>query len=476
MGITSIIFIFCFLPVSLAVYHIVSDEKKEYVLLALSLFFYACGSLETFVLFVASICINILLGEGIVRTKRNKTLRLLLLLCGIVIDAGLLAYYKYTNFALINIGRLLGRKAATKSLIVPLGISFFTFKEISYLADVYTGKAAAANPVRGALYISFFAQVQSGPISRYNDMRLAEPQGEGPRSSRFNLFSDGVTRFVVGFNKKILLADVLYKITSETFSAASANMSVSYAWLGAICFSLQLYYDLSGSSDMAIGITQMFGYTCGPNFNYPYITQSVSEFWRRWHISLGSWFRDYIYIPLGGSRVRTKRRLAFNLLVVWALTGIWHGASWNFVFWGLSYFAVIAFEKFTGYPQKIRSKPGRALYRIFVLLFINFEWVVFNSPGLRAGLRYIKSMLLSPGNPLADARTLFLLKDNIAFIVCAVIFCVPVIPYIEKKLAGGRYGKYIWEALFTGANIFLFIWAVSFVISGQNNPFAYANF
>ena len=477
MTIASIVFIFFFLPISLGIYYLVSDDKKEFVLLAISLLFYACGSLGTFIIFTISVCINVLIGRGILRTKRHKPLSLLLLIGGIVFDVGLLAYYKYSNFALINFGKLLGQDIITRNLIIPLGISFFTFKEISYLVDIYTGKAVAAeNPVRDALYISFFAQVQSGPISRYNQMQLAAPQEGSLSRFRSDLFADGVMKFMIGFNKKILLADILYNITKETFSLTAGSMSVGYAWLGAICFSLQLYYDFSGYSDMAIGITQMFGYTCDRNFDYPYITQSVSEFWRRWHISLGSWFRDYIYIPMGGSRVKTKWRLALNLLVVWALTGIWHGASWNFVFWGLTYFVMIAFEKFTGYPQKIRSKFGKVIYRIFVLLFINFEWVIFNSSGLNAGLRYIKNMFFCPSNPLADTRMLFMLKDNFAFILCAVIFCIPVIPYIEKKLANSRYGKRVWQAAFAGVTIFLFIWAVSFALAGHNNPFAYANF
>lgn len=477
MAITSIVFLFSFLPIFLGIYYLVDDGKKEYLLLVLSLFFYACWSLHTFVLFVVSIIINVFLGRTIIRTKRYKALAAFILLSGIVFDIGLLGYYKYTNFILINYGRLLGQEAITKDYIIPLGISFFTFKEISYLTDVYTGKAVVTdNPVRDALYISFFAQIQSGPISRYNQMQPAMPEDGNLQRFRFNLFSDGVFQFVLGFNKKILLADVLYNITNETFSAEASRMSASYAWLGAVCFSLQLYYDFSGYSDMAIGITKMFGYTCDPNFNYPYITKSVSEFWRRWHISLGNWFKDYIYIPLGGSHVKTRGRLALNLLAVWALTGIWHGAGWSFVFWGLGYFVMITFEKFTGYPQKFKSKFSKTLYRIFVLLFINFEWVIFNASSLRAGLRYIKSMLLSPYNPVADFQTLILLKHNLVFIVFAVIFCFPVIPYIERKLNNSRYWKCIWEAFFVGINGILFIWSISFVLAGYNNPFIYANF
>lgn len=289
-------------------------------------------------------------------------------------------------------------------------------------------------------------------------------------------FLRGVNRFIIGFSKKVLLANVLANITQETFAASGSSMSVSYAWLGSVCYTLQLFFDFSGYSDMAIGISQMFGYNCPENFCYPYITTSVSGFWRRWHITLGAWFRDYIYIPLGGSRVKSKGRLLFNLLVVWILTGLWYGASWNFVIWGLAYFIVIAFEKISGWPSKLKYNISKWIYRICVLLFINFQWVIFRADGFRAGLKYIYHMFFSPPNSLADARALFLLKDNFVFIVAAVIFCFPVIPCLEKTF---RNGKILHAVFHVGTAIvcaFLFIWAISFVVSGQNNPFLYANF
>ena len=476
MDMTNIIFLFLFLPVSLVLYYLVRNEVKEYVLMIISLIFYACGSLEYLVLFIISMSFNIVLGRKIHSTNDPKLIRKMLLICGIVLDAGVLVYYKYSGFA-ISALRGISKDFEIYNILAPLGISFFTFKEISYLADIYMGKAILDdNPVHDVLYFSFFAQIQSGPITRYNDMRPVKVTKEDDQNRQFDLFADGVYRFIIGFNKKILLANNLSNITRETFSASMADMSIGYAWLGAICFSLQLYYDFSGYSDMAIGITQMFGYRCPENFVYPYFTESVSKFWRRWHISLSAWFRDYIYFPLGGSRVDSKWRLILNLFVVWLLTGIWHGANWNFIIWGLGYFVLISFEKFTGIPDKFKLGISKAIYRILTLMFINFEWVIFNSDSLRDGLRYIKKMIICPSNPLADARTLFLIKDYFVFIICAVIFSFPVIPYIEKKMSVSRCKQYVWEMVYMGVNIFLFVWAISFVISGRNNPFVYANF
>lgn len=227
---------------------------------------------------------------------------------------------------------------------------------------------------------------------------------------------------------------------------------------------------------MAIGISKMFGLNCPENFNFPYITSSVSEFWRRWHITLGAWFRDYVYIPLGGSRVKHRIYLYINLFVVWFLTGIWHGASWNFIFWGLAYFVVIAFEKTTGWPQKLKSVVSRVLYRVVTLVFINAQWVIFRTNGLRDGLSYLKNMFCYTPNAVADARAVFLMKDNLVFIVVAVVLCVPIIPAIEKYMEKGKTSLFLWNVVLIIVNVGLFLWAVSFVVAGQNNPFAYANF
>ncbi len=475
MAYTDILFLFLFLPISLLLYYICKERLRKYVLLALSIVFYACGSFVHLALVLVSVGINILLGRAMDGQRERAALKKGILGIGVLYNVSILLYYKYTDFLLLTVGRVTGADVALKNLILPMGLSFLTFRAISYLADIYHGSIAPrGNMADGALYLLFFPQIQSGPLARYSDMQA---DGEAPRAGFLKTegYSEGCYRFITGFNKKILLANTLSNITSETF-AVGARMSTAYAWLGAVCYSLQLYFDFSGYSDMAIGVGMMLGYRCPENFRYPYMTESVSRFWRRWHITLGAWFRDYVYIPLGGSRAKKRSRCYLNLLAVWALTGLWHGASWNFLFWGLGYFLAIWFERVTGWPEKFRSKAGKCLYRAGVLLFINFQWVIFRAEGLREGLRYIRNMLLFAADPLADARAMFLLGDYLAFILAAVIFCFPVVPWLEKCLARRKATAAAWEMAVVLVNGFLLVWAVSFVVAGRNDPFVYANF
>lgn len=453
MSVTSMIFLFCFLPVALFLYYIAPDKAKEYVLLALSLVFYALGSLEFVLLFVIATVITVILGRIIDRVSK-KPVRIILLVAGILVNVSLLGYYKYFD-----------------TVLLPLGISFFTFKAISYLVDVFTKKAELSkNPLHDALYLSFFAQIQSGPLSRYNEMKPDYTK------ERFGLFADGAMRFIIGFGKKVLIANILSNVTNEIFTSPKESFSTAYIWLGSICFSLQLFLDFAGYSDMAIGISEMFGYRCRENFDYPYMTESVSGFWRRWHISLSEWFRDYVYIPLGGSRNRNKYRVYINLLAVWLLTGIWHGTSLNFIAWGLGYFVLISFEKMTGFPKKLPNRFLKAVYRILTLLFINFEWVLFKAQNLKSGLIIIREMILFHRNEIADARTLFLIKDNAFFIAAALVLCFPLVPFAEKKLENKKALRVAFEIVTGLIALFGFAWAVSFVVAGQNNPFLYANF
>ena len=466
MQMTGTLFLFAFLPATLAVYYLTPGKAKEFVLLFVSLLFYALGSPEYIVLFAVATAATVAVGRGI-RRVGGKGFRKALLVSGILMNAGILVYYKYGGIAGSLWGNGFSAEAALKNPVLPLGISFFTFKAISYLTDVYRGIAEpCGSPVHDALYLSFFPQVQSGPLSRYSEM--------GTRDLK--LFSDGVFRFLAGFCKKVLLADVLSKVTAEIFAAPPESSSMLYAWLGAVCFSLQLLFDFAGYSDMAIGVSEMFGYRCRENFDYPYMTESVSKFWRRWHISLGAWFRDYVYIPLGGSRTKSRGRVYFNLLAVWLLTGIWHGASWNFVVWGLGYFGVIAFERLTNLPGRIKSGWGKAVYRVFTLLFICCQWVLFNAKDLHHGLGYLKTMLAGAPNALADARALFLVKDYGFFILAAVLLCFPVVPWLDQKLKSRKTAHTAFEAVLALILLAGFAWAVSLVVAGLNNPFAYANF
>lgn len=474
MTITSMTFLFCFLPITLAVYYIVNDEIKEYVLLAVSLILYSIGSLQYFTLFIIVIFITVALGRGINGSERPG-LRKFLLVTGIMVNVSVLGYYKYIDFAILNFNRVSGKNTEFKNLLLPLGISFFTFKAISYLTDVYNREVKIDTNLNGvihdALYLSFFAQVQSGPLTRYKDSFCANT-----KEKRIPLFSDGVFRFLVGFNKKVLLADVLGNITTEIFSNGFENFSTAYAWLGSICYSLQLFYDFAGYSDMAIGISEMFGYHCMENFNYPYMTESVTKFWRRWHISLSQWFRDYIYIPMGGSRTKKKYRIYFNLFVVWLLTGIWHGASWHFVAWGLGYFVLIAFERAAGFPDRLKTKAGKIVYRIVSLIIINCQWVMFRATGIAAGVRFLKTMFIPTDDSLANLRTIFLIKDYFVFILFGFILCFPIVHWMNEKMKKAGRTKDLYEIITGIIVIVLFIWAISFVVSGQNNPFAYANF
>ncbi len=473
MSITDVTFLFIFLPIALVTY-LVKTEWQKYILLLLSLFFYACGSPRYFVLFLVAVAVNVLLGYGV--DIRSRGLAKVFLILGIAFDVSLLFYYKYYDFTVENVNRMFATNFQVKNLLLPLGISFFVFKAISFLVDVYRKQVdLKKNPVYPALYLSFFAQISSGPICRYGDFYATYEQ-ELSVKEKFAQITDGGYLLARGFAKKMVLANVLSHIVTEVFATDITYTSKALLWLGAISFSLYLYYDFSGYSDMAIGIGQMFGIQCPENFNYPYITASVSEFWRRWHISLGTWFKEYIYFPLGGSRVNSKARLYFNLLVVWFLTGIWHGANWNFIVWGLLYFVLIAFEKTTGWPKNFKSNFTKTVYRILTLLFINFQWVLFNSADLYSGLRYIKHMLISPANALADRRALILLSEYGVFVIAGIILAVPVIPWIKERASKNKMASRIVDVVCAVALCGMFLWALSFVVAGQNNPFMYANF
>lgn len=471
MSITGLVFLFVFLPVSLALYYMVNDHVKDYVLLAFSLLFYALGSVKYLTLFIVATTFTVLIGR-MVNSVENKLSKKLLLILGVVVNAGLLVYFKFADF--IPIGKDGLSLDARNSILLPLGISFFTFKAISYLADVYKEEIELTeNPVHDALYLSFFAHIQAGPIVRYKDFALKEDHG---RIFSVDSFSNGVFRFLVGFSKKVLIANTLSKIVDEVYSTQGVDFSTSLVWLGSICFSLELLFDFSGYSDMAIGISEMFGYSCSENFNYPYMTPSVSKFWRRWHISLSSWFKDYIYIPLGGSRNKNRLRVYFNLFIVWLLTGIWHGNTLNFIVWGLLYFVAISFERLTGWPDKFKSKITKGIYRVLTLVFINIEWIFFKAPSLSIALFLIKRLLICPKNSLADKRALFLLKDNLLFIVLAIVLCFPLVPYLDKKLEYKKALHIVFEIIVGLLVVAGFIFSLSFIVAGQNNPFAYINF
>ena len=389
----------------------------------------------------------------------------------VVINLSLLFVYKYLDFFITNVN-LLGFNLPLQHIVLPLGISFFTFQAMSYSLDVYMGTAKVQkNPLDVVLYVSFFPQLVAGPIVRYQTIA----DQIQTRQETFDDVSEGIRRFIIGFAKKIILSNNMSLVADAVFS--NPESSVVYAWMGAIAYSFQIFFDFSGYSDMAIGLGKMFGFHFLENFNYPYISASVSEFWRRWHMSLGQWFRDYVYFPLGGSRVSTKRRLVLNLLVVWTLTGVWHGASWNFIFWGLMYFVLLTIEKLTGIPNRFTSPWAKGAYRVFTLLCVLLGWVFFRAVDMTAGVEFIKSMFGFSGNRFICPQVVRIWQQYRFFYLGAILCSTPIFKMAKSKIGewSSTAGKIV-EFLSVPMYLFLLFWSVSYIMLGSHNPFIYFNF
>jgi alginate O-acetyltransferase complex protein AlgI len=471
---SSTIFLFLFLPVTLTGYYLLHRPYRNVFLLLMSLLFYAWGEQKFVVILVLLIVFNYLtaLLIGAFREKSPAAAKgfLVLAVAGNLLP---LFVYKYLDFALTNLNHL-GLALPLTGLLLPLGISFFTFQAISYQADVYRGRVTAQKkPWNVGLYMALFPQLVAGPIVRYQTV-AEELVG---RRETFADFSEGVRRFLLGLCKKVLLANNMALIADNAFALTDGERSVVYAWIGALAYSFQILFDFSGYSDMAIGLGRMFGFHFLENFNYPYISKSVSEFWRRWHISLGQWFRDYIYFPLGGSRVDRPGRLLFNLFVVWLLTGVWHGASWNFIIWGLLYFLLIAFEKRTGYPKKLSSPAKRGGYQILTLLAVLLGWVLFRAEGGGAAAGYLASLFGLTGNPLVCYNVLAALREYGFFLLAAVLCATPLFLRLRERVDRlAQPGRSVANLLSVALYLFGFLWAVSFLVMGAHNPFIYFNF
>ena len=386
----------------------------------------------------------------------------------IIINLSILFIFKYLMFTLTNINNIFGSNLSVPNITLPIGISFFTFQAISYVIDVYRKNGEVQkNPLNVALYIAFFPQLIAGPIVRYETIAKQIKS----RQETFDDFASGVCRFMVGLGKKVLLSNTLAIVADNAFNMNSINeLSVSMAWLGAIAYTFQIYYDFSGYSDMAIGLGKMFGFSFLENFNYPYISKSISEFWRRWHISLGSWFRDYVYFPLGGSRVDTKKRLLFNLFVVWFLTGIWHGANWTFIIWGIMYFVLISIEKLIGFEKKFNKLSF--IKHIYTMFFVILGWVIFRSSNITEAFSYMGKMFGVRASGIFDAYFYLNIVENLIFIIVATIFSAPIYKIINKKV---KENKFIAPIYVIGMLI-LFIVAISYILKGAYNPFIYFNF
>ncbi|MCI8307167.1 MAG: MBOAT family protein [Lachnospiraceae bacterium] len=477
MVFSSVIFLFYFLPAAVFFYYITPARFKNITLLLLSLFFYWWGQPYYLVLLISSIFCNWLFGVLIGKSTSGKT-ETVLLSAGICMNIILLGVFKYTDFLITAVNQIADREIPLFHIILPVGISFFTFQGMSYIIDIYKGTCKACkNPLDTALYIALFPQLIAGPIVKYNEIY---PQLHS-RSHSFILFSDGIKRFVIGLSKKVLISNVLAITADDIFDSFWGGIDTPTAWIGIICYTMQIYFDFSGYSDMAIGLGKMFGFSFSENFNYPYISKSITEFWRRWHISLSTWFRDYVYIPLGGSRRGIR---AVNLFIVFLVTGIWHGASYNFIVWGVWYGVLLIIEKPLLGTSLYRRIPSFIKWTVTMLLVI-IGWVIFRSPDLPSAAEYMKTMFAinSPSPTDVHFSYMYYIDRRLIFTVfAAFLFSMP----IWKNL----YGKFMKTADTDTGNakqtiagileipviIILFIICIIFIINNVYNPFIYFQF
>lgn len=470
MVFSSSVFLFGFLPLLFGFYFLAKDKYRNYVLLLFSLVFYGWGGPSYLVLMIGLVMADYLFALAVDYFKPRYLKRLFLILA-IISNIGILGYYKYTNFIVDNINNLFGSSFVVEKIVLPIGISFFTFQAMSYVIDVYRGDSAAQkNPFYVLLYVSLFPQLVAGPIVRYktveNEIIKRETTVEG--------FAAGLERFIIGFAKKVIVSNQTGALADAIFGMSSIDGPV--AWLGAIAYTLQIYFDFSAYSDMAIGLGRIFGFHFEENFNFPYISRSITEFWRRWHISLSTWFRDYIYIPLGGNRKGLARQL-FNMFVVWTLTGIWHGAEWNFILWGVYYFILLAIEKL--FLLKWLDRLPKFLGHIYTLIAVIFGWVLFRcDDGLAHCIKYVKTMLrfhITEGG--LEKVNLYLHQYGL-YLMIGIIFSFPIYRWLKGKIAAKCSGKAQVAAGAAGYVLLLGVFFVSvlFLVNSTYNPFIYFRF
>lgn len=466
MVFSSTIFLCVYLPLVLLGYYICPKKGRNLFLLIVSLVFYAWGEPKYVFLMIFSILVNYIFGRLMDKNRgRQKRMKLLLVL-SVVIDLGLLSVFKYTDFIITNVNAIFGSSFDLLKIALPIGISFYTFQAMSYTIDVYRNDVRVQkNLIDFGMYITMFPQLIAGPIVRYADVQdqLAE------RSVTTADFSEGVMRFVVGLGKKVLLANQMGAVWSEIY-ALGGDVSALMAWTGAIAYTFQIYFDFSGYSDMAIGLGRMFGFKFPENFRYPYQSVSITDFWRRWHITLSTWFKEYLYIPLGGNR-RGLARQALNLLIVWSLTGFWHGAGWNFVMWGLYYFVILFIEKL--FLLKALDKLPKFFRHVYALVLIIIGWVIFASDDVSVLLPYLGSMFGANG-AIGGMDVYTLLTKAVLLIICCIASTE-----LPKKLFLSAAGAMNEKAAFTLKSVLMIaLLALSMIllIGDSYNPFLYFRF
>lgn len=459
MVFSSILFLFRFFPIAMLVYYIAPKRTKNFVLLVESLIFYSWGEVRYFPIMIASILVDYFASNGIRRHRENSAACRRFLALSMVFNLGMLGFFKYTNFILGNLGAMLGVSLPTISLTLPLGISFYTFQTMSYTIDVYRGKVQAErNIIDFGAFVVLFPQLIAGPIVRYTDVSRELKS----RVITLDDLQDGVDLFIRGLGRKVLIANNIGALWTEVSAMNFDVISTPLAWLGILAYTFQIYFDFSGYSQMAIGLGRMLGFRFPQNFNDPYISKSVTEFWRRWHITLGSWFREYLYFPLGGSRCTFPRQV-FNMFVVWAATGLWHGASWNFVLWGLYFFAFLTLEKAFLLPLLQKTRVLGHLYLLFVVVV---GWALFAITDFHALGRFLSAMFsLRPG-----LQWIYYLRGYAASFLLAGFLSTPLLAKAEQK----------WEGKITPLKNLLLglvlVASVAYLVDASYNPFLYFRF
>lgn len=470
MVFSSMIFLWLFLPIVLLLYFISNNKFKNIILLISSLVFYAWGEPKYIFLMLLSIAINYIFGILIDKYRRFDKL---LLILSIITNLGILGYFKYFNFFVKNVNDIFGHNVLTlKSIVLPIGISFYTFQILSYIIDLYRKEIEVQkNIFNFALYVSFFPQLIAGPIVKYKDVE----KEINHRTVDLKLFSSGIRKFTYGLGKKVIFANTLALVADTIYANNIANLNTPIVWLAALAYTLQIYFDFSGYSDMAIGLGRMFGFHFTENFYLPYLSQSITEFWRRWHISLSSWFKQYLYIPLGGNR-KGKIRTYLNLLIVFFATGLWHGASWNFVFWGGFYYGTILVLEKLFLKKILDQNKFKFFNHIYVLLIVIIGWVIFRIDGLRNAFELIKLMFSFNFKSIYIINPLFINRKTIIITILAIMLCGPFQKIVSVMKNEDRIKSFYKKYLETICIVLILVISISELVASTYNPFIYFRF
>lgn len=458
MVFSSILFIFRFLPIAMMLYFLTPNKFKNLTLLIISLIFYSWGEPKYFLIMLASIFVDYFVSREIDKNKNNKKRRIILLFISIIFNLGMLFFFKYFNFFIENINNIFGLSLKYVKITLPLGISFYTFQTMSYTIDVFLGKVKAEkNIINFGAFVCLFPQLIAGPIVKYTDINIELKE----RKVDIKQIQDGIELFILGLGSKVLIANNIGAFWTEIEGKGFSNIGSIIAWLSVLSFALQIYFDFSGYSLMAIGLGKMLGFNFPKNFNYPYISKNISEFWRRWHITLGAWFKEYVYIPLGGNRVG-RLRLYINLFIVWFLTGIWHGASYNFILWGLYFFVLISMEK--AFLLRVLKKSN-ILSHLYSIFFILLGWAIFAVIDLGELKVLLKEMFTISKN---NHWIYYLRNYGITFII-AIVFSTPIVKNIYNKFVKS-------DILNTVILITIFLISIAYLVDATYNPFLYFRF